>query len=408
MPTKVIATKIVRRLQEAGHIAYFAGGWVRDYLMQHPSDDIDIATSASVETIQQLFPKTIPVGIAFGIVIVVEDDHPFEVATFRKDRFYADGRRPEGFDPATPEEDALRRDFTINGMFYDPIREQLYDFVDGQKDIKGRLIRAIGDPHARFREDRLRMMRAVRYATRFNFTMDPATRQAILDHASNLLPAVAIERVWQEFKKMSQFAHFDEGLIELHRLNLLPTIFPQLRGVSVEELEKRTAPIANFPKNSPAVAELLELFQNLSLDETVELCEFLKLSREEKSLAEDIHTGFALLHMPQDWQNRLERFEWAHFYAKSHTPLCLDIYAARLSPIDKETFLSSHRARLHTLQKHIERIQGKRPLVQAQDLLQIGISPSPKLGQLLAEAERLAINEDLESKEEILKRLRIS
>lgn len=405
MPTKAIATKIVRRLQDAGYIAYFAGGWVRDYLMQHPSDDIDIATNASVETIQQLFPKTIPVGIAFGIVIVVEEEHPFEVATFRKDRFYADGRRPEGFDPATPEEDAQRRDFTINGMFYDPIREELYDFVDGRKDIEARLIRAIGNPHDRFSEDRLRMMRAVRYATRFNFAMDSATRQAILDHASNLVPAVAIERIWQEFKKMSQFAHFDQGLIELHRLNLLPTIFPQLRGVSIEDLERRTAPIANFPKNAPAIAELLELFQGLSLDKTAELCEFLKLSREEKSLAEDIHAAFALLHMPQDWQNHLERFEWAHFYAKPHTPLCLDVFAARLSPIDKKTFLASHSDRMLTLQKHIERIRGKRPLVQAQDLLQIGIPPSPKLGKLLAEAERLAINENLESKEEILKRL---
>ncbi len=405
MPTRPIAKKIVKRLQEAGYICYFAGGWVRDYLMKRPSDDIDIATNASVETVQELFPKTVPVGIAFGIVIVVEEGHPFEVATFRKDRSYADGRRPQGFDPATPEEDAVRRDFTINGMFFDPLSEKLYDYVNGQIDIKARIVRAIGDPHARFNEDRLRMMRAVRYATRFDFELDHATRQAILAHADNLLPAVAIERIWQEFKKMSQFAHFDLGLIELHRLGLLPTIFPQLREVSIEEIEKRTAPIAAFPQGSPAIAEMLELFPRLSLDETLELCEFLKLSREEKSLAEDIHEAFALLYMPQDWQEGLEPFEWARFYAKPHTPLCLQIFAARLPISLREAWLATHQARMLTLHLPIERMRTRRPLVQAEDLLRSGIAPGPNLGKLLAEAERLSVNESIESKKELLQRL---
>src|SRR6185437_5720237 len=164
-----VATHIVKRLVEAGHLAYFAGGWVRDFLLNHPSDDIDIATSASVEEIQALFPKTIPVGIAFGIVIVVEKGHQFEVATFRKDRGYVDGRRPTGIDPASPEEDAQRRDFTLNGMFYDPLQKKVLDFVSGQEDLKKGIIRAIGNPHERFLEDRLRMMRAVRYGTRFGF-----------------------------------------------------------------------------------------------------------------------------------------------------------------------------------------------------------------------------------------------
>src|SRR5690348_7960761 len=130
MPTTSIATKVVKRLANAGHIAYFAGGWVRDFLMKQPSDDIDIATSASIDQTCSLFPKTIPVGVAFGIVIVVEEGHQFEVATFRKDRGYIDGRRPTGIDPATPKEDAQRRDFTINGMFFDPLEEKIYDFVE--------------------------------------------------------------------------------------------------------------------------------------------------------------------------------------------------------------------------------------------------------------------------------------
>jgi len=209
MGSRHIAAAIVKKLQEAGYIAYFAGGWVRDFILQKPSDDIDIASSATVEEIQRLFPKTIPVGVAFGIVIVVQDGHQFEIASFRKDRGYVDGRRPVGIDPATPEEDAQRRDFTINGMFYDPVQDKIFDFVDGIKDLKKGIIRAIGDPKARFTEDRLRMMRAVRYSTRFNFPIESDTLQAILSQAETLLPSVAMERIWQEFKKMSQFSHFD-------------------------------------------------------------------------------------------------------------------------------------------------------------------------------------------------------
>src|ERR1700721_2344911 len=129
MPARPAATEVVKKLVDAGFIAYFAGGWVRDFLMKHPSDDIDIATSASVEEIQALFPKTIPVGVAFGIVIVVEEGHHFEVATFRRESGYLDGRRPTAIEPAPPEEDAKRRDFTINGMFWDPLSKTLYDYV---------------------------------------------------------------------------------------------------------------------------------------------------------------------------------------------------------------------------------------------------------------------------------------
>ena len=150
MPLTPIAKTIVEKLKANGHTAYFAGGWVRDFLLQRPSDDIDIATSASVEEIQSIFPKTIPVGISFGIVIVVEKGHQFEVATFRQDKGYADGRRPTHIDKATPEEDAKRRDFTINGMFYDPTTEEVFDYVGGKDDLKKGIIKAIGDPHERF------------------------------------------------------------------------------------------------------------------------------------------------------------------------------------------------------------------------------------------------------------------
>ena len=150
------ARKVIDKLVLEGHTAYYAGGYVRDRIMGHPSDDIDIATTAPVEIVQTLFKKTIPVGVQFGIVIVVMDGHQFEVATFRKEEEYKDGRRPTKIEPATPEEDAVRRDFTINGMFYDPTTGEVIDYIDGKKDIKHRIIRAIGNPKERFMEDRLR------------------------------------------------------------------------------------------------------------------------------------------------------------------------------------------------------------------------------------------------------------
>ncbi|MBS3905273.1 MAG: CCA tRNA nucleotidyltransferase [Simkania sp.] len=403
-----IATAIVKQLQESGHLAYFAGGWVRDLVMQHPSDDIDIATSASVEEIQALFPKTIPIGISFGIVIVVDRGHQFEVATFRKDRDYVDGRRPIGFDPATPQEDALRRDFTINGMFYDPLSETIYDFTEGKTDIANKTIRAIGDPAARFQEDRLRMMRAVRYATRFNFTIDTKTREAILDQAETLLPAVAMERIWQEFKKMAQFAHFDEGLAELQRLKLLPTIFPQLRGIPAADIEKRLAPVEYFPKGTPPIAELLQLFPRNSLEEWLGLCDYLKLSREDKEFAGKLHACFSMLQMPEDWQTNLEPIEWVRFYADERSHLYLKIFAAHLYVEEREEFYTTHASREKALWRFIERLRRNLPILSSQDLLLAGISPGPIMGKLLKEAERLAANFGIEDQEELLRLLRNS
>ncbi len=402
------ATSVVQRLVDAGFTAYFAGGWVRDFLMHHPSDDIDIATNATVEQVQALFPKTVPVGAAFGIILVIEGGHPFEVATFRKDRGYADGRRPTGIDPAGPEEDAKRRDFTINGMFYDPLKKQLFDYVGGQQDIKNRLIRAIGNPHDRFLEDRLRMMRAVRYATRFDFPIESKTVQAILDHASTLLPSVAMERVWQEFKKMAQFAHFNRGLVMLQELQLLPAIFPELKDLAPEEVQKRTEAIPHFPKHTPPIAELLELFPNTSLTCLLELCEKLKLSRQEQDFIRFYHRARELLHMPASWQNQLELIEWAQFYAEPSAPICIEIFAAHYPKEKKEHFLHEHSARRERLKKAIERLQTNRPVVRAKHLIQAGIAPGKKMGVLLKEAERIAVNAFLENPDQVIEKLKLS
>jgi|SRR5579862_3611346 len=406
MPGRLFAISVVKKLVEAGHIAYFAGGWVRDFLMKHPSDDIDIATSASVEEVQALFPKTIPVGISFGIVIVVEGGHHFEVATFRKEAGYFDGRRPTQVLRATPEEDARRRDFTINGMFWDPLKEKLFDYVGGERDLKKGIVRAIGNPHERFFEDRLRMMRAVRYSTRFDFPIEAETQQAILDHADALLPAVAMERIWQEFKKMSQFAHFDKGLIALHELHLLQTIFPTLKEISTEEIRNRVARLDFFPKNAPTISELLDLFPNESLEQLLELCEYLKLSKQEKDLASFLHHAKQLLQMPDAWLQKLEKIEWAHFYANTIADLALHIHAAHLNDEKKEQFLNEHLLRRRQLEQAVTRITTGRPLVNADALMQEGILPGKNMGLLLKEAERISVNASIEDPKIIIQMLK--
>src|ERR1044072_330923 len=177
------ASEIVRNLRGAGHVAYYAGGGVRDLLRGQAPKDIDIATDARPETVQKMFPRTYAVGAHFGVIVVLEGDFQFEVATFRSDGAYLDGRRPVEVHFATAEEDAARRDFTINGMFFDPERDEVIDYIGGRADLERRVIRAIGDPGQRFAEDRLRMLRALRFATVLGFDIEGKTWDAIVASA---------------------------------------------------------------------------------------------------------------------------------------------------------------------------------------------------------------------------------
>src|SRR5688572_18826647 len=170
--TREDALAVVRRLRDAGHVAYFAGGCVRDQLLGLEPKDYDVATDAPPDRVRQLFSNTQAVGAAFGVILVRHRKSQTEVATFRTDLKYVDGRRPEGVVFTTAEEDARRRDFTINGMFYDPVEDKVIDYVEGQADLQNRVLRAIGDPEHRIDEDRLRMLRAVRFAARFGLTID--------------------------------------------------------------------------------------------------------------------------------------------------------------------------------------------------------------------------------------------
>jgi tRNA nucleotidyltransferase/poly(A) polymerase len=199
--TREDAVAVVKRLREAGHVAYFAGGCVRDMLLGLEPKDYDVATDAPPDRVRQLFTNTQAVGAAFGVILVRQRKSVIEVATFRTDLEYKDGRRPEGVVFTTAEEDAKRRDFTINGLFFDPIENKVIDYVGGHEDLKRKVIRAIGDPHQRLAEDHLRMLRAIRFAARFAFEIEKETLAAIRENAPKLAQ-ISPERIGEELRAM--------------------------------------------------------------------------------------------------------------------------------------------------------------------------------------------------------------
>ena len=220
------ARTIVRRLGEGGFKAYFAGGCVRDRVLGVEAKDFDIATDARPEVVQRVFDHTIAVGARFGVIVVVLDGEPFEVATFRADAPYLDGRRPSAVHYGTIEEDAKRRDFTIGGMYYDPASDRVIDLVGGMRDLRAGIIRAIGNPFERFAEDRLRILRAVRFASRLGFTIDPGTWAAI-KRASPSIRDIAAERIGEELVMIMTDGAAARGTDLLLESGLMAVLLPE-------------------------------------------------------------------------------------------------------------------------------------------------------------------------------------
>jgi poly(A) polymerase len=221
------AEEIVRRLRDAGYQALLAGGCVRDLLRGENPKDYDVATSALPDLVAELFKETRPVGRQFGVCLVILGGRSYQVATFRTDMAYSDGRHPDMVAFSSPEEDAKRRDFTINGMFWDPIGDRVLDFVGGQEDLESRLIRAIGDPEKRFREDHLRLIRAVRFAARLGFAIEPKTRRAI-ESLAELVVQVSAERLQEELRVILTDRDPAGALRLMDELGMLRVVFPEL------------------------------------------------------------------------------------------------------------------------------------------------------------------------------------
>lgn len=227
MSAKSSAASLASKLTAAGHTAYFAGGCVRDKLLGAEPKDYDIATSATPREVLALFPGSNEVGAHFGVVIVKHQGHHIEIATFRTDGSYKDGRRPESVTFSTPDEDAHRRDFTINGLFENPLTGEIIDFVGGMADLKSRLIRAIGNPADRFQEDALRLLRAVRFSTTLDFPIEPNTHAALRENAY-LLDKISPERIRDEFSKIITSGNRRRGLELLVESGLIEHFIPEV------------------------------------------------------------------------------------------------------------------------------------------------------------------------------------
>lgn len=275
MPTdpalsRQFALDVVAKLRAAGHQALWAGGCVRDQLLGKMPKDYDVATDAEPERIREVFgrKRTLAIGAAFGVITVLgpQNAGQIEVATFRRDIGYSDGRRPDAVAFTSAEEDAKRRDLTINGIFFDPVTEKYLDYVGGQEDLKNKIVRAIGNPHERFAEDKLRMLRTVRFATTFEFTLDAATLQAVQGHAPDI-KTVSAERITAEMRRMLLHENRVAALQMLRESGLLKEILPELAQLFASEPAawERTLSILRELKSATFAVTLAALLREISV-----------------------------------------------------------------------------------------------------------------------------------------------
>ncbi|HRX79702.1 MAG: CCA tRNA nucleotidyltransferase [Planctomycetaceae bacterium] len=288
-PTKAreFAKEVVAKLRESGFQALWAGGCVRDQLLGCEPKDYDVATSATPTQIREVFGKrrTLAIGAAFGVITVIGPRvaGQVEVATFRRDATYSDGRHPDSVAFSNAAEDASRRDFTINGLFYDPLSNEVIDYVGGQDDLKKRLVRAIGDAEERLSEDKLRMLRAVRFATTLGFDVDPETMAAVQRHADEL-KVVSVERITAELRRLLQHPNRRRGVELLRRSGLLEQVLPALdREGEAWEQTLDTLEVQQELSFPVAAALLFRTLQFASASQAAagELCRRWKLSNEE-------------------------------------------------------------------------------------------------------------------------------
>jgi poly(A) polymerase len=257
MTPRELADRICRKLREAGYQTYLVGGCVRDLELGREPEDYDLSTDAHPERVQELFPESLAIGAQFGVILVVEDGAEVEVATFRSDVSYSDGRHPDSVVYASSaREDVFRRDFTINGLLLDPVSGEVLDYVGGRADLRAKIIRAIGDPETRFREDKLRMIRAVRFSARFGFAIEPHTLAAIIKLASEI-HAVSAERQRDELTKILTEGAARRGFELLDETGLLREILPEVSRMKGVEQPPQFHPEGDVWIHTRMILEML-------------------------------------------------------------------------------------------------------------------------------------------------------
>ena len=422
------AREIAKSLRERGHIAYFAGGCVRDMVRGLPAKDFDIATEATPAVVQKIFPHTYAVGAHFGVVVVVENGFNFEVATFRSDGAYLDHRHPVEVRFSSPEEDAKRRDFTINGMFFDPEKNEVIDFVGGCTDIEKKIIRAIGDPAARFSEDRLRMLRAVRFATVLDHKIDNETWKALVENAESI-NEISAERIRDELVKIFLSPQRVRGWDLLDESGLMGVVLPELETMKGCLQPEQFHPEGDVFQHTRLMLELLPESVSVPLVLAVLLHDVAKpvtaTVDETGRIRFNEHDRIGAA-MTESIMERL-RFSRAEIDAavemvRQHM-VFKDVPRMRLAKLKRfmarptfEQELELHRvdcASSHRIMENYEFLLRKReefanepiippPLVRGDDLIALGMKPGPKFGEILEAVETRQLEGALKDRQEAL------
>jgi poly(A) polymerase len=407
------AREVARSLRERGHIAYFAGGCVRDMVRDLPAKDFDVATDATPDVVQSIFPHTYAVGAHFGVVVVVENGFNFEVATFRSDGAYLDHRHPIDVQFSSPEEDAKRRDFTINGMFFDPEKNEVIDFVGGKDDLKAKLIRAIGDPAARFSEDRLRMLRAVRFATVLDYEIDNRTWEALVGNAE-AINEISAERIREELVRIFLSPNRVRGWDLLDESGLLRAILPELdamKGCLQPEqfhpegdvFQHTRLMLELLPENVSVPLVLAVLFHDVAkpvtatVDETgrirfnehdrigatmtESIMERLRFSRAEiDAVVEMVRQHMVFKDVPKMRVAKLKRFMARGTFEEE-----LELH--RVDCASSHRMMDNYEFLLRKREEFANEPIIPPPLVRGDDLIALGMKPGPKFGEILEAVE---------------------
>jgi poly(A) polymerase len=424
---RAVAVGIVRRIQTAGFAAFWVGGCVRDFLLGREPGDYDIVTSALPDQIEGLFRRTIPVGRKFGVIIVVEGPFQFQIATFRAEADYQDGRHPESVVFGDAMADARRRDFTINGLFYDPVTERIHDWVGGEADLRARILRTIGSPEERFAEDHLRLLRAVRFATQLDFQIEPGTFAALQAHAARI-KTISPERIREELQKLFKPPYAARGLVLLRDSGLLEHVLPEIAATEKCEQSPDYHPEGNVFNHLVLMLQYLPADASPSLPWAVLLHDVAKpvtASRDpatgsihffghEKVGAEMAEQILERLRFPRKQIDEVVKAVRCHMQFKDALQMRkatlrrllmrptfpLELALHRLDCLGSHSRLDVYDFLVQQAKELEQQPQIRPPLLTGEDLKALGMPPGPDMGALLAEIREKQLQDELKTGEE--------
>lgn len=431
---KPTSIQIIENLRKFGFEAYWAGGCVRDILLGIEPKDYDIVTSAQPDEIEDILEHTIPIGKEFGVILAVQNDHNFEIATFRSDAGYSDGRRPDAIEFTNAEEDAKRRDFTINGMFYDPTEDKVLDFVGGQKDLDAKLIRFIGDPSERILEDHLRILRAIRFKNEFGFQYEPKTYEALVKHSALVIDKVSNERIADEINKMMMSVNPVGAFEDMEDIGVLKVVLPEVLAMKgcAQPMEYHQEgdvwdhsmlALQSLPETTQLPVRWAVLLHDIGKPDTFKLEERIRFDghvQRSKEIAHDILTRF---HFPR---KTVEEVKWLVEHHMMMVPLVempigrkrhwfLHPYFLNLMQLFKADAEGTRPTDLSLYQKILdlyretmkEMPKEPNPLLSGKDVMEtLGIKPGERVGEVLEELREKQLAQELTTTEEAMEWLK--